>query len=308
MGILDEVLRFEQNERAREEQNIRAVPQALNQFFASTQLARKNMLDEILVQSKVQEAQANARKAGLLDRLLTSTAGGSQGGGASGEGGGFELSGFEIDGFKFDNPARKRQIEQQKQKDELLGKAGEALQTFLSDANRTVIALDDIDEKAINLGDFERRFFNQAGAKTSIFFKEFSKDKDLTLFQGSLNQELAPLTRGAFAEKGPLREEDIERTRKGLGETTAPLADKLELTQGLRGKTIDQISFLAEQAGTSYEEVMAKHPELRQRLERNNTDLVSRATRTHSLRDLELGQVSGPISLANVFEGLGDGD
>lgn len=115
-------------------------------------------------------------------------------------------------------------------------KARQGLNTYLSDANQVMVALNKIERESKNLGDFSRGLFGQTVAKTKIAVGSYAKDKNIARYEGVVAQELIPLARKLMEERGPITEWDVSRVEKGLGDKTLPLEDKLFLINEMKDK------------------------------------------------------------------------
>lgn len=160
-----------------------------------------------------------------------------------------------------------------------LAKAKEGFDTYMSDANQALVAIDKIEEQAKNIPDYGRGLIPQIGANIDVGLKKFSKDKDMTRYMGVVSQELIPMARKLMEEKGPITEFDVERVEKGLGDTTAPLADKLFLLNELRNKVKQAIEVKSRTAQISQEEFNQTQPEVSEKL--------NQPTREEAIQELQ---------------------
>lgn len=170
-------------------------------------------------------------------------------------------------------PEQKLGLREKQKEQDLIFSAKKDLNTYVSDANQSLVALDKIEKAARDLGDFPVGFIPQAGARIGMATGEFAQDPKIAKYIGSVNQELIPAARKLMEEKGPITESDVSRVEKGLGQKTAPLATKLALINELRDKVrnairvkmqvadvseqdfVDKNSIVAEKAGMTKQEV-----------------------------------------------------
>lgn len=118
-------------------------------------------------------------------------------------------------------------IKDRENKQAVLKKNRESLDTYMSDASSAITALEKVSRMAEKLGDFERGFFNQSFLGVQAAVRQKGKDKAITDFKIALSQELIPLARKLGEEKGPITASDIETLEPGLGaDITTPLEDK----------------------------------------------------------------------------------
>lgn len=165
--------------------------------------------------------------------------------------------------------ASKRDI--QKDHEKQLFTSRKAFDTYQSDANQALVALDKIEGMAKELPKFDRGFWGQATGKMSAGLKEFSKDKDITRYQGVVAQELIPMARKLMEEKGPITEWDVNRVEKGFGDLTTPLEDKMFLVGELRDKVKQALITKSKIAEISPNDLAGKYSEVFKKASRNST-------------------------------------
>lgn len=132
--------------------------------------------------------------------------------------------------------AMARQLNIHKAQTNEASKRRQALDSYSGDANQILVALDKMEKGAHSLGDFKRGPWEQLKARAQVGVGSFSKDKNLTRYQGVMSQEFIPLARKLMEEKGPITESDVKRVERGLGDITTPLEDKIFLINEMRNK------------------------------------------------------------------------
>lgn len=137
--------------------------------------------------------------------------------------------------------------------------ARKSFDTYQSDANQALVAIKKIREQSKNLPKFERGFIEQTKAKATAALGEYSKDKEITRYQGVVAQELIPMARKLMEEKGPITEFDVDRVEKGLGDLTTPQEDKTFLLDELQNKVFRALKSKSEIAELSPEDIKGKY-------------------------------------------------
>lgn len=127
---------------------------------------------------------------------------------------------------------------------------------YIVKANKMFTALDNIEARAKELGDFKRGFVNQTVAGIGTMIARKAKDEKITRYEGTVAQELIPIARDLAEEKGPITEFDVARIEKGFGDITTPIEDKLFLINQLRDKVKKAIAIKKQESidpGSSFD-------------------------------------------------------
>ena len=289
MGTLEAVLAYKAKKDAEDQADIQAIPQALAAFQAGREQARKSHLEQIQLQMAIQkfgleqqkapfeiaklkgdvsklpfeteklqaETSKSKAEAGILNKFIS---------GEQGFGGGV-VTGGNIGGFQFEMPEVKGKILSQQEEIKNRADASKALDEYSSNASEALTAIDKIESKAKDLGDFKRGFGQQILEKGKMAAREFSEEKTVNAFKQALAQEMSPLVRKLAEEKGPLTDKDIDRAIEGVGgKLTRPFEDKKVALDDLRDKVRSAVVAKAQAAGVSDADIEKKYPDLHKKL------------------------------------------